>query len=117
MKNVFIAVRRMVNPARTRPMTKVSPSNNLKEQVATELQLEAIVDKYKHRLLNANQLSDNIVDLILDTILASEEMQNDEVKQIDDTSTQDDYYDNNLVPNIRNEFKADLRAMLEGLKS
>lgn len=88
----------------------MTPSNNLKEQVATELQLEAIIDKYKHRLLNANQLADNTVDLILDTILASEEMQDN------NTDVFADYLDQN-IRQVRNGLRHELRAMLEGMRN
>lgn len=80
-------------------------SNNLKEQVATELQLEAIVDKYKHRLLNANQLADNTVDLILDTILA-------EAERLEINPSFSGHYINGY-----GRAKADLRTMLEGMKT
>lgn len=85
-----------------------SPSNNLKDQVAELLEETPIPDNDQQE----SELVDALVNLILDTILASPEMHEKKPWMLDSKS---DYGQGLIIGG--NKTIVNLRAMLEGLKS
>lgn len=86
----------------------MTPSNNLKEQVAQAI---FVYVTKSIPTIEPEELANLTLDLILDTILASPEMQDETPGNASETGGI--HY--NAVG--RNGLRADLRTMLEGLKS
>lgn len=89
-------------------MSKSSPSNNLKELIKPALY--TLFVGFGKGGEDVDQVADTTINLILDTILASEEMQDEKINK---RSTDEVQY----LVRYENRIKAQIRAMLKGLKS